>query len=408
MKRIRLVGLGAHRVVILQTPPLAAFFARSVATTSSSEGPRRRGSFWRMSEMYRPGKFTSKDLPKGPGASNQPWDPVFAHHAFQRVTGPLKRKQNTTPDDHLTVDELEKWMDATAAAKVLGIKEKDLPTLTAPQVEERWAKVYSERRNAHQQETAIAMEVLLEYIDSSVHRKKNRQYYRQYVDNARHALDHETEMRQRDHRQKFIYLFGVAMLVGCCVVMCIALFRNVITHKDVEDIGKSAVSYLNMTFAQPTNLEPAPDYTVRYRDTPTAMDIDQQKGVYGQTDSTQAQLHSDVEEYRRREEEEMLRILNDENERAQREAKMNEVRDSRIQVYRCEDFDESGQLKEPEGQADDVDPAKAFSQMTFRQFAALMASQFGGGSRFQRLTQDSVRRTEELEAMRKRISDMKS
>ncbi|PWV16889.1 hypothetical protein C3747_21g177 [Trypanosoma cruzi] len=417
MRRMSTVGCDAFCVTVLQPsfssmPQLLPMFlpptrgsVRRVAFASSPKKPHKLRSFFKMADMYRPGKYTSKDMPKGPTPSNQPWDPVFAHYAFQKATGPLQRKQNTTPDDHLTVDELEKWMDATAAAKVLGIKESDLPTLTSSQLEERWAKVYNERTNAMQQETVIAAEVLLEYIDSSVHRKKSRQYYRNYVDNARHALDHEADLRRRGYQQKFYYLFGAVMVIGCSAVMFVAFFRNVITRRDVENIGASAVAYLNMAFLQPSNPEPAPDYSTRYRDTPTAMEIDQREGRYGNTDPTQAQLVLEVEEFRRHEEAEMLRLLNDENERAQKEAKMQAARGSRVRVYRSEDFDESGELKEPAALNKDVDPAAAFSQMTFRQFAAMMASQFGGGSRFQRITQNSVRRMEEMENMRKRIDE---
>ncbi|KEG14452.1 hypothetical protein DQ04_00461060 [Trypanosoma grayi] len=418
MRRMCRAGLGPLSGATLASAPLLSSASpsspspsaqvllqasRCAATTSTPIKPKRRSSFFKLGDVYKPGKFTSKDMPKGPTASNQPWDPVFAHHAFQKVTGPLQRKQNTTPDDHLTVEEVEKWMDAKSAAKVLGIKEHELPTLTSAQVEERWAKVYGERTNAQQQETVIAVEVLLEYVDSSLHRKKSRQYYRQYVDNARQSFDHETELRRRGHRQKFIYMFGIAMGVGCSVVMCIAFFRNIITRRDVENIGSSAVAYLNMVFAQPTNPEPAPDYATRYRDTPTALEIDQRSGAYGRTNPAEASIVAAVEEYRRDEEAEMLRILNDENERAQKEAKSRRAKDSRVRVYRADDFDEAGELKEPTRQREDADPAKAFSQMTFRQFANLMASQFGGGSRFQRITQDSVRRAEELEQMKKRM-----
>ncbi|KAH9593538.1 hypothetical protein LSM04_009357 [Trypanosoma melophagium] len=391
-------------LILSSTSPLLFLSLRHIGTVSKAKTPRKRSSFFKMGDVYKPGKFTSKDLPKGPTASNQPWDPIFAHYAFNKITGPLQRKQNTTPDDHLTVDELDKWMDAKAAAKVLGIKESELSMLTAPQVEERWTKMYSERTNAMQQEVVIAAEVLLEYIDSSLHRKKSRQYYRQYIDNARQAIDHETELRRRDHRQKFIYLFGIAITTGCAAVLCIAFFRNIITRKDVENIGANAVSYLYMAFTQPTNPEPAPDYTVRYRDTPTAMTRDQQSGLYGVTDTTQVRIASEVDAYRRQEEAELLRLLNDENERAAKEAKERQVRESRVRVYRKGDFDDSGALKEEKTSDEtNVDPATAFSQMSFRQFASMMASQFGGGSRFQRITQDSVRRAEDLEQMRKRM-----
>ncbi|RNF27586.1 uncharacterized protein Tco025E_00147 [Trypanosoma conorhini] len=409
MRRMQAVGRAALCTAALQPSSLLASppqgQRRQAAFNAAPKKPSGLRSFFRLADMYSPGKYTSKDLPKGPGASNQPWDPVYANYAFRKATGPLERKQNTTPDDHLTVEEVEKWMDATAAAKVLGIKESELPTLTSTQLEERWAKVYGERANALQQETVIAAEVLLEYIDSSLHRKKSRQYYRQYVDNARHAIDHEIDLRRQGHRQKFTYVFGVAMLTGCSVVMCIAFFRDIITRRDVENIGANAVAYLSMAFTQATNPEPAPDYSTRYRNTPTAMEIDQREGNFGHADPARAQLAAEVEEYRRQEEAEMLRMFNDENERAQKEAKVREVRGSRVRVYRPEDFDEAGELKEPAPPKNELDPAAAFSQMTFRQFAAMMASQFGGGSRFQRITQDSVRRTEEMEKMRKRMDE---
>ncbi|RHW70872.1 hypothetical protein DPX39_080035800 [Trypanosoma brucei equiperdum] len=396
---------GASSTGLKAGSPLVGSASRRCGSTATPS--RRRSGFFKMGDMYKPGRYTSKDLPKGPSGSNQPWDPVYANYAFQLVTGPLKRKQNTTPDDHLTVDELDKWMDAKGAAKVLGIKEEELPTLTAPAVEEYWAKAYGQRNNAHQQETVIAAEVLLEYIDSTVHRKKSRQYYRRYMDNARQAIDHETEMRRSEHRQKFIHLFGVAMFTGSAIVVIIAFFRGYFTRQDVEKIGTDAAAYLNMVFSQPPNLEPPPDYSTRYRDTPPAMELAKQQGVYGVVDPARlSNLSKDVKQYRADEEMEMLRMLNDENEKARQRRKEDQVRESRVVVYRAGDFDDAGELKDLAKEKEAVKPLSAFSQQSFRDFAALMASQFGGGSRFQRITQDSVRRAEEMERMQKRMNEI--
>nr|CCC92120.1 conserved hypothetical protein [Trypanosoma congolense IL3000] len=376
--------------------------------SSSSPPPRRRKGFFQLGDMYTPGRYTSKNLPKGPSASNQPWDPVYAQHAFRLITGPLKRKQYTTPDDHLTVDEVEKWMDAMGAAKVLGIKEQDLQTLTPAVLEQHWVKAYGERNNASQQETVIAAEVLLEYIDSTLYRKKSRQYYRNYMDNARQAIDNETETRRSEHRQKFIYILAVFMFVGSLIVMIIAVCRDVITKDDLKTIGANAATYLNMVLSQPPNPEPAPDYSTRYRDTPTFMDLDKQKGVYGVPNPARlSELAEEVRQYRNDEEAEMIRILNDENESSEEARREQLARGSRVTVYREEDFDEAGRLKESSTNGEKVDPITAYSNMSFREFANLMASQFGGGSRFQRITQDSVRRAGEIDEMHRRMKEVK-
>ena len=124
---------------------------------------------------YKPHEMTSKDI-YNPLKTNQAWDPVQSVAKFKEMTGPLRRKTGMKLENYVDLDEAEKWMEVHHAAKQLGIAESDLPTLTRAIVEERWVKVYKEQSFAHQQETILAAEVLLEYLDSMMYVKKNRSF----------------------------------------------------------------------------------------------------------------------------------------------------------------------------------------------------------------------------------------
>ncbi|KAG5501319.1 hypothetical protein JIQ42_06320 [Leishmania sp. Namibia] len=359
----------------------------------------------RMGSSYKPHRYSSKDISSGPQAGIG-YDPVFTNYLLKKTLGPLRRKQCNSPEDFLNVDEASKWMDATNAAKVLGIKEEELPTLTSMTLEEKFREEYRKRTNAHQEEMVIATEVLLEYIDSSVYQKKSRQYYRKFLENARVEVDAELSSERRGRKESLAWWFSIAITGACAVVFFVAYSRMYITRKDVARIGAKASEYFLMTFLQPKNTEPKPDYSTRYFNTPTSMELDRKSGRYGKPFSRadeirQAELSA---AYKEQEEAEIVKLFNDEQERSARDIQDDKARSSRVSVYLPEKIEGVGEA----ALSHEHSRKTAFEKMTFPEFSDMLVSNFGGGSRFQRLTVETSTRAGLLSAARERVKSESS
>ncbi|EPY28762.1 hypothetical protein AGDE_10295 [Angomonas deanei] len=361
-------------------------------------------------------QYTSKDVPTGPqhGAG---FDPVYSYHRMQDTTGPLRRKTSgTTPEDYLEVGEAEKWMDAKQAAKVLGLKESNLSNLTRGQIDDAWRKVYKEKSNAHQTEVLIAAEILLEYLDSSTYAKKSKQYYRQLLDTARSEIDFELKKVYRDRSEKFIYFFGFIMLAASGAILFIAYTKDAINNNDLRNMGSRTQDFFTMTFMQPKNLEPAPDYSTRYLRTPTAIDIDKAKGLQDHQfrNSEELRYLEERREYDRREEAALIEMLNEENQKllAKRKAGDTENIRGRVRIHRPEDLQpqemtiptkEETAANPPEEEKSAPPPKKKVNHYSFKEFAEMLSVGFGGGSRIQRLTEETSQRAKVYEDIQRRM-----
>lgn len=359
----------------------------------------------RMGSSYKPGTYSSKDVTSGPQAGIG-HDPVFTSFFLKKMVGPLRRKQSNSPEDFFNVDEAGKWMDAKNAAKVLGIKEEALPKLTKATLEDVFRREYKGRTNAHQEEVMIATEVLLEYLDSSVYMKKSRQYYRKFLENARLEVDAELTRGERERNESLIWWFSIAITGACAIVFFVAYSRKYVTRSDVASIGAKTSEYFVMTFLQPKNTEPKPDYNTRYFNTPSSMELDKKNGRYPKqflsTDEIRQAERSAA--YEEQEEAEMLRLFNDERERSVRDRQDDKARESRVSVY----LSEKAEAAEQPAPSRDSSDKTAFERLTFQEFSGMLARNFGGGSRFQRLTEETSSRTERLNAARERIKSANS
>lgn len=372
----------------------------------------------RLANAYAPGKFTAKGIPQGPQAGVG-FDPVYNNYIATKMTGPLRRKSGSSQEDYYDVDELAAWMEAKHAATLLNIKEGELPTLTKAVLEERWKAAYCRVNDAKKEEVLVATEVLLEYIDSALKGKKSKQYYRNFLQSARLSIDEELSRQRSLHRTSLVY--GVAFLFAGAsfAVLFVAYFRKHIDREDAKRIGARAADYVAMTFFQSSNIEDPPDYQTRYFHTPSAMDVDKRSGSYDDAflNSEEVRVLKECEAYSAQEEAEMLRMLNEENDAALREARGAKARGSRVSVVRSEDLlppnvgeNVSDVAAAATGQgvavsrSATVEGGRRSRQegTTFQAFAGMMASGFGGGSRFQRLTKESSARAEELRKTKER------
>ncbi|KAI5688570.1 hypothetical protein MNV84_04048 [Leishmania braziliensis] len=354
----------------------------------------------RMGSSYKPNRYSSKDVSSGPWAGIG-HDPVFANYLANKIVGPLRRKQSNSPEDFLNVDEASKWMDAKSAAKVLGIKEEELPKLTKMTLEDKFRKEYAERTNAHQEEVVIATEVLLEYLDSSLYVKKSKQYYRKFLENARLEVDADLTRVRRERNQSLMWWFSIAITGACAVIIFVAYARMYVTRDDMAKIGTKTSEYFLMTFLQPKNPEPKPDYHTRYFNTPTSLELDKKSGRYNQQflGTEEARLAERSTAYREQEEAEILKLFNDEREHSLRDRQDDKARESRVSVHLPEDME--GAARTPPSR--ESSGRTAFERITFPEFAGMLASNFGGGSRFQRLTQETSSRMELLNVAQERL-----
>lgn len=358
---------------------------------------------------YKPSEMTSKDILMTPFKTNQPHDPVANAERLRQITGPLKRKHNTNIHDYVSIDEAEKWMEVTHAAKLLGIEEKELTTLTAAKLEERWAYHYKQKTYAQQQELVIAAEVLLEYLDSHMYIKKSKQYYRDYVDNARSAIDQEEKMTRESWKHKLWLGSGVMIFGGCTMILIAAYLQGHLrSNQDLSKIGEAAGDYMGVLLTKSKNLEPPPDYGTRYHHTPTAVDVDEASGEIAKRllDPTFARILTEKEEAERSEDALTVRLINEENERMARERQEAALLESTVVIHRKEDYNASGEYAPAK-------PAVTHAPSTSGSTAKLRAPTLGeyldmaqhtfGGSKTQRFFSGSSERTKEAEAMNNRL-----
>lgn len=357
------------------------------------------------------------------------YDPVVNHMLFQRDTGPLRRKRGgsgsgphtmTRQEECFSSEESRRWMDAKQAAKVLQMKEEELATLTKEDLEDRWVKRYKECASpVHREEVLIATEVLLEYLDSTTFQKKNRLYYHDTLDNARIAIDMELEKARHERREKLMWFAGIASLGGGIVIFVVAYAKGVIKGADVREIGTNAGDYLTMSFLQPKNFEPAPDYNTRYFVTPSSLELDRKAkaeadlalrnlgaseteeepplvwsgGDAATTSAEAASLWDRSAEIQLRQEKidqdmaeahELLQMLNDSKEQVQGRAKSAENPGDTVAAGATSDKGETKDL---------------------RTFTSMLATNFGGGSRVQRMTAETAQRIAVKDEVRTRAEE---
>lgn len=388
-------------VLIVAARPLSFFQKVKTLTTES-----------KMANSYKPDKFRAKDLTQGPQAGVG-FDPVYNNYVANRTTGPLRRKSGSSAEDFLDVEEVAMWMEVRHAAKILDIKEDDLATLTKARLEHKWHLMYKKAGVGKQDEVLIATEVLLEYIDSSLKTKKSKQYYKAFLQKARLSVDDELQKQKSDNRQWMMYSLAFLFCGACVSIMAVAYFRNFVGHADAELIGTKAADYVTMTFMQNNNVEDAPDYSTRYFHTPTAMEADRRAGRADTAflDSEEVRVLQGREEYDRREEAEMLQILNEANETEARRAHADGARGSRVSVYRPEDLAPATDAasarssSSTDGSSRGGDGKKhktSYADLSYGDFSNMMSAGFGGGSRFNRLTSDTTARAEELRRLKAR------
>lgn len=352
---------------------------------------------------YKPQNMTSKDI-YNPLKTNIAWDPVQSSIKFKEMTGPLKRKTSVKLDNYVDLEESEKWMEVHHAAKLLGISQEELSTLTRATLEERWVKVYKEQSFAFQQETILAAEVMLEYLDSAMYVKKNRQYYKDYVDGARSSIDNDLQSRRDSYRQNMFLLTGVMMFGGCAMVVIAAFLNGTIDRSDMINFGNTAQNYMNSALTKPTNLEPAPDYGTRYLVTPSSLELDLRNGDVEKrlVEPGLANVMTQSEEYHSQEDALTIRLINLENERRAREAREKDLMESTIVVHRKEDYDADGKYVGPSSAVAATEKNDPFSTVTLGSFMSMAQHQFGG-SRSQRFVSNSSKLAGEQEVVDTRL-----
>lgn len=367
------------------------------------------------------------------------FDPVASLDAVQRLRGRLRRTRGTDPESQFNPDETARWMDVQQAARLLEIAPDALSTLRRHTVESRWREVYMARPAGQSREEAlIAAEVLLDYVDSALQMTRSRAYYRARMEQARAEV--EGELQARGHRMRWLPMYGLAwaMLGMSAVVVVLAVIKANVRRSDFMAVGERVSDYMTLTFMKSTNLEPAPDYSTRYMLTPTAQELaqrssaraeDSRAGLVGKDNSSNssssdalfrdghgARLLEQKCAYEEAENAEMVKLWNEESAAAAARERAERLERSRVTTFTTASTSSAMQSCAPSQAAAEtmssrgschegsVKGTTGLPEWSLRDFLALMENNFGGGSRFQRITNDTTARAREMRAMEERTA----
>ncbi|CCW67505.1 unnamed protein product [Phytomonas sp. Hart1] len=212
-------------------------------------------------------------------------------------------------------------MEAQHAARVLSIPVKQLPSLTAADVERAWGRAYAAAAGVCREEVLTAAEVLLEYLDSALHREKCREDYREIIEKSRLAIDAELARTREGLWETFFYFFAVAMVGGCLLIFVMIALRYISPSSDASRITGEIGGLLNFTALSLHRDEDTSSSSRYLSSPPTAMSMDKRDGRYDQQflHSEGIRLLSEHDEYRRGEADEIASMMRrgvntDENE----------------------------------------------------------------------------------------------
>jgi len=294
------------------------------ASTADNTGNAKRGLFTKLRDAFDPDKLRLAQAKTGRPTNVSMGDPVLNSHNLNAVIQPKRRnRQIDSQSDFFQSGETEKWMSVKDAAKFLGIPEDKLIGLKTADIELAWAKGYKDAKfGGKKNEASIAAEVLMEYVDSDLHTKKSRFYYQDKIEDMRKEVEHELGQSKEWYWEVVMQGFGGIVFAGSLIVVVMMYLSQIMSRENFSHMITNVQSFLNTSLLRPTNVEPPPDYINRYRDTPTALEIDQANGISFEDDDAQsAALHYDMKSTEDQENAFLVSLMNEENESAIMEAK---------------------------------------------------------------------------------------
>eukprot|EP00758_Cryptobia_borreli_P002002 Tbor_TRINITY_DN2701_c0_g1::TRINITY_DN2701_c0_g1_i1::g.15238::m.15238 len=294
--------------------------------------PLKMGMFTKLRDGYDPKKLKLKDATTGRGTNLPMGDPVLNAHNLNETIQPIRRsnRQINNHDDFFQSHETEKWMNIKDAAIMLKIPVDKLVGLKPSDVETAWVKGYKDANfGGKKNEATYAAEVLLEYIDSELHAKKTSDYYRKTIENMRLDVDRELSAQRDWYWEVIMQGMGGFFFIGACIIMFMIYLSHVMSRDNFSHMLSNVNSFLNVSFLRPTNVEPPPDYINRYRDTPTALDVDKANGIdLSNEDGSSLAITYAMKAYQDGEDEYLVQLMNEENLIAIKEAKLEKARNS--------------------------------------------------------------------------------
>jgi hypothetical protein len=233
----------------------------------------------KMSDIQREEHIRRESLKLNPGQSMA--DPIWTKENF----GESYKKTKGEMDQYMNADTAEKWMRVVDAAKILGIAKEQVAGITQKTVEEKFTVAYQKAQHQTEKDYVIlAAEVLLEYIKTPFAADITRARKLQALNQMREELERENREWHNKLFERLIY--GMSGYVTSAITMIgIAVlgfyFYNSAGHLfaqennlTVENIGR----FMRKSMSYDPNMEATPDYTNRYRDTPTSYDMMQREG----------------------------------------------------------------------------------------------------------------------------------
>ena len=286
---------------------------------------KKGGFFTRLRDAYDPKNLRLKDAGTGK-ATNQAFDPVYGKVIHQSNLRPMRKNMANASNletDFMQGDEVHKWMDVEQAARVLGIKKEELIGLKPARIEQAWAALYKANSNSHgkKNEVTAAAEILMAYSDSDLSVRKQREYYTRTLENMRLDIEKELDKDKAQYAEWFMQGAGVMLLIGGAIIVVVMYVKKYAGTTTMTSAHDTLGRYMNVVASRPANVEPAPDYVTRYRDTPTAIEVDRANGVNFDRTHTELAAHHDQLQASRDEDAYLLNMMNEENEQVLLEAK---------------------------------------------------------------------------------------
>lgn len=282
------------------------------------------GLFTKLRDAFDPDKLRLNQAKTGRPTNVSMGDPVLNAHNLNSVIQPKRRnRQIDSQSDFFQSGETEKWMSVKDAARFLNIPEDKLIGLKTADIETAWVKGYKDAKfGGKKNEASIAAEVLMEYVESDLHVKKSRGYYQDKIEDMRMEVEAELNKSRDWYWEAVMQGFGGIVFAGSVIVVLMMYLSQVMSRENFNHMISNVQNFLNTSLLRPTNVEPAPDYINRYRDTPTALEIDQANGInYVDDDGASAALHYDLKTTEDDENAFLVTLMNEENESAIMEAK---------------------------------------------------------------------------------------
>ena len=189
-------------------------------------------------------------------------------------------------EGYMNKDTAAQYMRVQDAARMLGINKDKIPGLTQKVIEEKFTLAYQRCQTPSEKDFVVsAAEYLLEYIKSPFAADVTRAKKYHLLQQMREDLDKENKSWHNQIFETLVYgasgyVTAVMTITGIAIIgfyfynKAGSTFSGDANNITAESFGRFVRKSMNYD----PNMEGSPDYTNRYRDTPTSYDMMKKEG----------------------------------------------------------------------------------------------------------------------------------